>query len=194
MFSDEYKTVEVRAEAEISDRGSKFTGVIVPADSPEKAEVWLAKLKDEFSDAADYVFALRVGLQESRVVASGGNERTAAVVARILESEDLTNVLLAVFRRAQDSKDPSEQAYRDAAANAVRRAKVVTRILFDVIRFQIPRDELESISRLITDNRGKVIQTVTDPEFVISVKIRKLQSEDLKRILITSTHGRVRLA
>jgi putative IMPACT (imprinted ancient) family translation regulator len=192
MFSDEYKTIEARAEAVITDRGSKFTGVIVPADSTMKADEWMTRLKEEFADALDHVFVSRIGLKDEVKISSGGAERIAKNITYLLEAGEITNVLLVVFREAAEKapKSPSEQAYRDAAANALRRAKIVTRILFDIIKFQLQRDDLEMVSRLITDNRGKVVQTVSEPELVISVKIRKMQSADLKKILIDATSGR----
>lgn len=192
MFIDEYKTIETLAEAAIEDRGSKFTGVIVPADSAMKADEWMTRLKEEFAEALDHVFVSRIGLKDEVKISSGGVEGIAKNIADLLETGEITNVLLVVFREAAEKtpKNPSEQAYRDAAANAIRRAKVVTRILFDIIKFRLQHDDLEMVSRLITDNRGKVVQTVSEPELVISVKIRKMQSADLKKILIDATRGR----
>ncbi|MBL7995584.1 YigZ family protein [bacterium] len=190
MFSDEFKTVETRAEAVISDRGCRFIGVIVPADTMEKADVFIQTLRQEYPDLLDCVYAVRLGLQPDRTLRSNGS--VGHVILNILEAEDITNALLAVVREAQDisPKSASDQAYRDAGLNAVRRSKVVTRILYDVLQFQISRDDLETVSRLITDHRGKIIQTVSEPDLILSVKIRKIQSEALKKILVDATHGR----
>ena len=112
-----------------------------------------------------------------------------------MENEDITNAALAVVREAQDNspKSASDQAFRDAGLNALRRSKVVTRILYDVVRFQISRDDLETVSRLVTDNRGKVVQTFNEPDLVLSVKIRKIQTDALKKILKEATHGRTKV-
>lgn len=195
MFTDEFKTIEARAEAVITDRGCRFIGVIAPVDSAEKAEALVKKLKEEHPDLLDCVLAVRLGLESDRTVRTEGSERFGPVILNILETEDVTNVALAVVREAQDNspKSASEQAFRDAGLNAVRRSKVVTRILYDVVRFQISREDLEMISRLITDNRGKVVQTLNEPDLVLSVKIRKIQSDALKKILNDATHGRTKV-
>lgn len=190
MFTDEFKTIESRAEAVIADRGCRFIGVIVPVDTMEKADAFVQNLKEEHPDLLDCVYAVRLGLESDRTLRSDGS--IGHVVLNILETEDITNAALAVIREAQDisPKSASEQAFRDAGLNAVRRAKVVTRILYDVLRFQISHDDLETVSRLITDNRGKVVQTVNDPDPVLTVKVRKIQSDALKKILVDATHGR----
>jgi putative IMPACT (imprinted ancient) family translation regulator len=195
MFTDEFKTIEARADAVITDRGCRFIAVITPVDTEEKAEAFVKHLKDEHSDALDCIYAIRLGLESDRTAKYEGSDKFGAVILNILETEDVTNVVLAVVREAQDTppKSASEQAFRDAGLNALRRSKVVTRILYDLLRFQISRDDLETVSRLITDNRGKVVQTVNEPDLVISVKIRKIQSEALKKILTDATHGRTKV-
>lgn len=195
MFADEYKTIEARAEAVITDRGCRFIAVIAPVDSAEKADKFITNLKKEHLDALDYVSAVRVGLEKDRIVRTEGSDRFGPIISDVLESKDITNVVLAVIREAQDKspKAASDQAYRDAGLNALRRGKIVTRILYDVTEFQISRDDLEIVSHLVADNRGKVVQTVNEPNLVISVKIRKIQSDALKKILVDATHGRTKV-
>ncbi len=195
MFTDEFKTIEARAEAVITDRGCRFIGVIAPIDSAEKAEIFVKRLKQEHPDLLDCVYAIRLGLGSDRTVRTEGSERFGPLILNILENEDITNAALAVVREAQDNspKSASDQAFRDAGLNALRRSKVVTRILYDVVRFQISRDDLETVSRLVTDNRGKVVQTFNDPDLTLSVKIRKIQSDALKKILTDATHGRTKV-
>ncbi|KAB2879260.1 hypothetical protein F9K33_09825 [bacterium] len=192
MFTDEFKTIEARAEATITDRGSRFIAVIAPADTAEKAENFISRLKEEYPDVLDFVYAMRIGLEPNRVTDSKGSGHFGPVILDILESQEITNSVLVVMREAQDTsgKGPSDQAYRDAGLNALRRSKVVTRILYDVLQFQISHDDLEVVSRLIADHRGKIIQTVSEPLLMLSVKIRKIQSEALTKILVDATHGR----
>ena len=195
MFTDEFKTIDARAEAVINDRGCRFLAVIAPVDTMGKAEEFIQQLKQEHPDLLDCVYAIRLGLASDRLERTEGSGQFGPVILNILETEDVTNVVLAVVREAQDNvpKSASEQAFRDAGLNALRRSKVVTRILYDVLRFHISRDDLETVSRLVTDNRGKVVQTANTPDLVISVKIRKIQAEALEKILIEATHGRTKV-
>jgi hypothetical protein len=62
------------------------------------------------------------------------------------------------------------------------------------LRFLVPRDDLEFVSRLIIDNRGKIIQTLNGPLLVVSVKVRQAQADDMKKNLADASHGRVKPA
>ena len=195
MFTDEYKTIEARAESSISDRGCRFVAVIAPVDSMKKAGEFISSLQHEHSEALDLVYAIRLGLEADRIVHAEGSDRTGPVIMAVLESAEITNAVIAVLREpeGQAPKDASDQAYRDAAANALRHAKIVTRILYDTVKFQISRNDLETVSRLVTDQRGKIITTSNESDLTISVKIRKIQSEALKKILTDATHGRTKV-
>lgn len=195
MFTDEYKTIEAPAEASISDRGCRFLALIAPADSLQKAEEFITQLSPKHPDALDCVYAMRIGLEPERIERFGGSERFGPIVAGVLESGEVTNAVVAVLREPEENtvKDASDRAYRDAAVNVLRRAKIVTRILYDVLRFQISRDDADTVSRLIGDHRGKIVQTVHEPDLILSVKIRKIQSEDLKKILTATTQGRIKV-
>lgn len=195
MFTDEYKTIEAPAEASISDRGCRFIALIVPVDSVQKTEEFITQLRLKHSDALDCVYAMRIGLEPERIQRFGGSERFGSILLGVLESGEVTNTAVAVLREPEENtvKDASDRAYRDAAANALRRAKVVTRILYDVLRFQISLDDADTVSRLIGDHRGKIVQTVHEPDLILSVKIRKIQSEDLKKILTATTQGRIKV-
>lgn len=113
MFTDEFKTIEARAEAVITDRGCRFIGVIAPIDSAEKAETFVIRLKQEHPDLLDCVYAIRLGLESDRTVRTEGSERFGPLILNILETEDITNAALAVVREAQDNspKSASDQAF-----------------------------------------------------------------------------------
>ncbi|MBL7962166.1 YigZ family protein, partial [bacterium] len=109
MFTDEFKTIEARAEATITDRGSRFIAVIAPADTAEKAENFISRLKLEYPNVLDFVYAVRIGLEPNRVTDSKGSGHFGPVILDILESQEITNSVLVVMREAQDKsgKGPS---------------------------------------------------------------------------------------
>lgn len=193
MFIDEYQTIEARADASIEDRGSRFVGIVTPVASAEKAKQLVDTLSQEHTSMLDVATAYRIGLEPECVAVAHGHFGADESLRSILESKDLTYALIVVFREAgdEDVLEPSAQAYRDAALNALRRAKIVKRILYDTLRFEVERNDLEYASRFISDQRGKIIETVNGEKVIVSVKIRKVQSEDLKKALAQAFHGRV---
>lgn len=194
MFVDEYQTIEARADATIEDRGSHFFGIVTPVASAEKAQQLLDAFSQEHESMLDVAMAYRIGLEPDYVTIAEGLYGADASLRSILESKDLTYAMIVVFREAGEERvlEPSVQAYRDAALNALRRAKIVKRILYDTLRFEVERTDLEYASRFIIDQRGKIIETRNGAKVLVSVKIRKVQSEDLKKALVQAFHGRIK--
>lgn len=193
MFTDEYQTFEGRADAVIEDRGSRFVAAVMPVDSLEKSDQWLTSFLAGHPDRLDFVAARRIGLVPERTEHSEGPKGVHEAVLAILVTKDITNALIAVVRAPADDHplEPSDQAYRDAALNALRRAKVVKRILYDTLEFDVPREDLDRVTRLITDQRGKIIQTLNGPRLIVSVKVRKVQADELAKAVVDSMNGRV---
>ncbi|NUM80322.1 hypothetical protein HUU42_05905 [bacterium] len=193
MFTDEYKTVEAEGEMGIDDSGNRLTAVVLSVDSEEKAQKARDRIFQKFPDAIEKIFCYKIGLEPDMIVKTGGGEtEVEQALADVFKNEEITNVCLAVIREkiSSQAKIPSVLAYRDAASNAVRRARIVKRILYDTVRFKVNREDLNSVSRYITDNRGKILQTIEGAPSIVVVKIRRIQIESLAKGLADLTGGK----
>lgn len=196
MFSDEYKTVETEGEMVIEDGGCRLTAVVLSVDSEEKARKAKDRIFEKFPDAVEKIFCYKIGLEPNVVIKAGGGEREVEqTLVDVFDHEAITNLFLSVVREkvTAGAKMPSVLAYRDAVSNAIRRARIVKRILYDTVRFKVRHEDLNSVSRYITDNRGKILQTIEGTPSIVAVKIRRIQIEALTKGLMDLTGGKVSL-
>ncbi|MBX7150169.1 hypothetical protein K1X84_00915 [bacterium] len=196
MFTDEYKTVEAEGEMVIEDSGCRLTAVVLFVDSGEKVQAAQERIFKKFPDAAEKISCYKIGLEPNIVVKSaGGDAEVEKALTDVFENEEITNVFLAVMREkiVTHAKTPSVLAYRDTASNAIRRARIVKRILYDTVRYKVNHSDLNSVSRYITDNRGKILQTIEGTISTVVVKIRRIQVDALTKGLADLTGGKVSL-
>lgn len=190
MFSDEYQTIESLTESAITDRGSKFIAAVAPADSQEQVDELIEQRRKQFPDAVEWVVAARLGLPDDVTPVTDGEKKFCQAVIELLETMQLTHIA-AVICRDKPGKPAGPQSYHDAALNAIQHGKVVKRILYASIRFQVPPADMNLVSRLVVDGRAKITHTQTGNPNVVTVKIRKIQEDEIVRTLTTRTNGRV---
>ena len=97
-----YKTIYKTQIAEIIEKKSKFIATAVPVETRDEAEVELAKLRKQYSDATHNVFAYRikeeVGIWE-RQSDDGEPSGTAGMpILDMLRGEEIVNILMVVTR------------------------------------------------------------------------------------------------
>lgn len=192
MFYDEYQTIESLTEAVITDRGSKFIAVVAPADSRQRVDELIEGRHKQFPDAVEWVVAARLGLPDDVTVVTDGEKKLCQAVIQLLESMQLTHVAAVICRDAA-GKPAGPQSYHDAVLNAIQHGKVVKRILYASLRFEVPPADMNLVSRLVTDGRAKITHTQTGNPNVVTVMIRKIQEDELVRTLTSRTNGRVRI-
>ncbi len=191
MFSDEYQTIESLTEATIADRGSKFIAAVAPADSQQRVDELLERRRKEYPNAVEWVIAARLGLPDDVTVYTNGEGKFCQAVVKLFEGMQLTHIAAVICRDAP-GKPAGPQSYHDAALNAIQHGKVVKRILYASIRFEVPPADMNLASRLVTDGRAKITHTQTGNPNVITVMIRKIQEDEIVRTLTSRSNGRIR--
>lgn len=193
MLSDEYQTIEAASVATIEDRKSQFHACVVPVESAAQANQQLKSWQAKFDTIADTVRVVKIGRDPDAQIDLGEGGKAASGILETLDGEGLTNIC-AIVVRAGAGASGSPQAYRDAVLNALRLAKKVKRILYDEVQFQVPQADMTLFVRLVTDGRGKIIHTQAGDPNRATVKIRRVQKEELIQTLRTKTKDRVRVA
>lgn len=140
-MTDSYRTIAAPAEGEFKDRGSKFLAYAWPVRTEEEALAHLDWLRKEHFKARHHCFAWRLAPDGSRFRANDDGEPSGTAGRPILgqiDSFGLTDVVVVVVRYFGGTLLGTSgliQAYREAAAEALRTAKVEEKIVCDTFRF-----------------------------------------------------------
>ena len=138
---DSYHTIAAPSTGEFKDRGSKFIAYAWPVRSEEEAMAHVEGLRKEHFKARHHCFAWRLGLDGQRFRANDDGEPSGTAGRPMLGQIDaagLTDVLVVVVRYFGGillGTSGLIQAYREAAAEALRQAVVVEKIVKDIFRF-----------------------------------------------------------
>lgn len=134
---DSYHTISNPATGEFKDRGSKFFGYAYPVRSEEEALAYLEQLRKEHFKARHHCFAWRLGVEGSRFRSNDDGEPSGTAGRPILGQIDtfgLTDVFIVVVRYFGGTLLGTSgliHAYREAAAEALRNAEIVEKIIKD---------------------------------------------------------------
>lgn len=138
---DFFRTLAAPATGEFKDRGSKFLAYAYPATSEEDAMAHVEALRKEHFKARHHCFAWRLGLDGLRFRANDDGEPSGTAGRPILgqiDSAGLTDVVVVVVRYFGGTLLGASgliQAYRESAADALRQAAVVEKIVCDHFEF-----------------------------------------------------------
>lgn len=140
-MTDSYRTIAALSEGEFKDRGSKFLAYAWPVRSEEDALAHLEWLRKEHFKARHHCFAWRLSPDGSRFRANDDGEPSGTAGRPILgqiDSFGLTDVVVVVVRYFGGTLLGTSgliNAYREAAAEALRAAQVEEKIVCDTFRF-----------------------------------------------------------
>ena len=96
-----YNTIELAAQAEFKDKGSKFLAYANPINAADDFKILLQKLKKEHPKAAHLCFAYRIGLDGNLFRAGDDGEPSGTAGKPILGqivSREITNCCIIVVR------------------------------------------------------------------------------------------------
>lgn len=155
---DAFRTISAPAFGEFKDRGSKFLAFAYPADAEEQCLALLEPLRKEHFKANHHCFAWRLGADGSRFRANDDGEPSGTAGRPILgqiDSAGLTNVLVVVVRYFGGTLLGTAgliNAYREAAADALRQATVVEKVRCDAFAldfdYAIMPDVMQAVKKL----------------------------------------------
>ena len=138
---DHFQTIASPSTGEFKDRGSKFIAYAYPVRAEEEALTHVEALRKEHFKAHHHCFAWRLGPDGARFRANDDGEPGGTAGRPILgqiDSFGLTDVVIVVVRYFGGTLLGTSgliQAYREAAAEALRSAVVVEKIVKDTVVF-----------------------------------------------------------
>jgi uncharacterized YigZ family protein len=193
-MSDTWKTIATPAEGLFKDRGSRFISFIYPVRSEEDIKEVLLRIKKEHHSARHHCYAWRLGIEEIHFRFSDDGEPSSTAGKPILgqlTSNDLTQVLLVVVRYFGGTLlgvSGLINAYREAAADAIRNATIENLFLESEYRLEFTYKELNVIMQIMKNENltQKAIQ-LTD-KCHLDFSVRKSEASRIEQ-LFQSIYG-----
>ena len=149
-MEDLYRTVEVVAEGLYKEKGSKFLAFVYPVATEEQIREIIAGIKEKYYDARHHCYAWRLGAA-----------KTGKPIFGQIQSFDLTNVLIVVVRYFGGTKlgvSGLINAYREAAADAIRNAVIVEKTVDEILRIRFSYLVLNDVMKVIKEENPEVLE------------------------------------
>lgn len=178
-MTDHYRTLAAHATGEFKDRGSKFIAYAWPVRSEEEALAHLEALRKEHFKARHHCFAWRLGPDGSRFRANDDGEPSGTAGRPILGQIDafgLTDVVVLVVRYFGGTLLGTSgliNAYREAAAEALRSAAVVEKIVKDAFALDFDYALMPDVMNAVKKLELEIYKEEYDERGLLEIGIRQ---------------------
>ncbi len=193
-----YKTVKTAAEAEYTEKKSRFIATVSPVKDDDDARVFVAKIKKKYPDARHNVYAYLTLDGMTRYSDDGEPKGTAGLpVLAVLQKQELCGAAVVVTRYFGGVLLGAAgllRAYTKAAADGVAAAGVITVKPYDKIDVTVTFSDAERVryelnKKGVTDFKVEYTDKVT---FTLSVP--EEQTASLTARLTELTAGKAKIA
>lgn len=177
------RTISTPTESLFKDRGSKFVGYAFPVSNTDDVKARLEELKVLHPSARHICYAYLLGEEAEEYRANDDGEPNGSAGLPILnqiKSKDVTNVLVTVVRYFGGTKlgvSGLINAYKEAAKEALKNAKVIVRIPRSIVVLRFPHSSIGDVERIVRQNNW----TIKNQEFGMDClwKIETLLNEEV---------------
>ncbi len=181
---DQYFTLAGPSEGEFKDRGSKFFGYADAAFSEEQCLFFVDKIKKMHPKARHHCFAWRLGLDDNRHRANDDGEPSGTAGRPILNqiyAADLTNVAVVVVRYFGGvllGTSGLINAYREAAAEALRAGEKLEKTVCDIYRLRFEYALMPEVMEAVKKLGIEVAAQHFDENGQLDIAIRQTETDD----------------
>lgn len=191
-MEDVYKTVETIAEGLYKEKGSRFIAFIYPVLGEEEIKSIIKEIKTKYYDARHHCYAYCLGADKHCFRANDDGEPSSTAGKPILGqimSHDLTNVLIVVIRYFGGIKlgvSGLIQAYKNAAADAIRNARIIEKTEDETIRIKYSYLVINEVMKVLKEEVPEILERNFEMECEMLLRIRRTNmsrlQEKLKKI------------
>lgn len=181
-----YKTIEKPSEGYFKDKGSKFLAFAYPVKNEEEIKAFLGQLKKEHHSARHHCYAWRLGTEEIQFRANDDGEPSSSAGKPILGqllSFDVTNILVVVVRYFGGTLlgvSGLINAYRTATTEALRNAKILTKLIEVIYELHFTYNELNEVMHIIKQENLNIVDTKFEEKCSLVFSVRKSEASRLE--------------
>ncbi|MDE6270537.1 MAG: YigZ family protein [Muribaculaceae bacterium] len=173
----QYVTITAAAEAQYTDKRSKFIAFALPVATAAEAKNAIADMQRRYYDARHVCWAYMLGSARTEFMSNDNGEPSGTAGKPILgqiNSLGLTNVLVVVVRYFGGIKLGTSGlivAYRTAARMALEAAETVERHDMARIRFHFPYSAMNDAMKLTRDFEVNIVERDFDNTCSMTLEI-----------------------
>lgn len=188
---DTYQTVEGNAEGLFKDKGSKFIAFISHVETEEEIKETIQLIKKEHFSARHHCYAYRLGYYGEKYRANDDGEPSGTAGKPIhgqLLSHNLTKTLIVVVRYFGGTLlgvSGLINAYKNAAADAIMNASIVTRIIENNYRLKFDYPLQNAVMKIIKDEQLEIVSASYELDCTLEVKVRINKTDIVTKKLAT---------
>jgi len=188
MESDSYITIKTFSEGIYKEKGSRFIAFAYPVSSQEEIKPIIDKIRKEHHEARHHCYAYMIGHQ--RLIWRVNDEEPSGTAGRPIlgqiNSFGLTNILIVVSRYFGGTLLGVSRlinAYRTAAAAAIKNCEIIERTLQEYYEITYPYISMNSVMKILKEEAMVQYDQSFDIECCIKVNFRASAREIiLKRL------------
>ena len=190
--SDRYQTLAEPVSGVYKEKGSKFLSFAYPVSTEEQIKDHLLEIKKAYADATHHCYAYRLGVDGTTWRANDDGEPTSTAGKPILgqlRSYQISDTLIIIVRYFGGVKlgvSGLINAYRQAAANALQKSKIIIKYAQTSATLRFPYLYMDAVMKLLKDFKASITAQQGDEECELSFSIRRslfpALSEKLYRI------------
>ena len=183
MASDTYKTIKSTSEGQFRDRGSRFLAFAWHIEKQEEVKPILDALRKEYHDARHHCYAYMTGSDRQTWRVSDDGEPSGTAGRPILgqiNSAELTNILIVVIRYFGGTLlgvSGLINAYRTAAAEAIRNAELVEHAVHDYYEISFPYLAMNDVMKVFKEENVQQSDQTFENECSVVIGIRNISKE-----------------
>ena len=185
-MTDEFKTIATTSEGFYSEKRSKFLAFAHHVETVEEVKEIIAQYRKKYYDARHVCYAYMLGPEREEFRANDDGEPSSTAGKPILgqiNSNELTDILVVVLRYYGGVNLGTSGliiAYREATADAIAHAEVVTRQVEELVTYSFAYPLMNDVMRIVKDMNPRIVSQTYDNTCQICLSIRKSEAEQLK--------------
>lgn len=189
MADDTYLTVARLSEGLYKEKMSKFISFAVPVSTLDEVKEALARYQKEYYDARHVCWAYMLGAARTEYRVNDNGEPSGTAGKPILgqiNSFGLTNVLIVVVRYFGGIKLGTSgliEAYRAAAADAIRANEIVECLVEEDVRIFFEYPFMNDVMRIVKEENATIISQYFDLDCDMTVRQRRTMLPRLRERL-----------
>ena len=189
MADDTYLTVARLSEGLYKEKMSKFISFAVPVSTLDEVKEALARYQKEYYDARHVCWAYMLGAARTEFRANDNGEPSGTAGKPILgqiNSFGLTNVLIVVVRYFGGIKLGTSgliEAYRAAAAEAIRANEIIECLVEDDVRIFFEYPFMNDVMRIVKEENATIISQYFDLDCDMTLRQRRTMLPRLRERL-----------
>ena len=183
---DEFKTIATTSEGFYSEKRSKFLAFAHHVETLDEIKALLADYRKKYYDARHVCYAYMLGAERTEFRANDDGEPSSTAGKPILgqiNSNELTDILIVVVRYYGGVNLGTSGlivAYREATADALAHAEIVTRQVEEKVVFDFPYVMMNDVMRVVKEMQPRIVSQAYDNTCQIVLSVRKSEAEMLR--------------